>query len=453
MKLRNIQIFGLILLLLMTGCAYRKAAKQGAKYEQAGMYGAAVDKYLYSLSKKGNYIDARIGLMRAAKIYQEQLENKIESSYSSLNDDEVVDNYLILDNLRKKAAPFQVEITISPRTQGQYAESKNRFLITHYKEAQQNLDNENFGAAEKHLEAIINVDPTYENAWELLVISKCEPIYRTGKNLMAYQKYRSAYYQFQKILNISQTYKDTRELKDEALEKGMLTIAFLPVNNQYRYLSFYNSIVNDTKQRVQKANNPFVKIVNLDNTQQMLDEQRRAMQYGLELRTGAIIPVRAHLLLSIENPKLNVSTMQTIKKKGFIKEELPNKTIKYHKVYYNEYSRSQTYRCTFLYDLRSVESGLILLSGSSTATSADNIHYAYCEGKDNANLLSGTWEKQKSPFDPNVDKVNDSFISRTSMQMLVKSRRTLKSEQEMQQMLVNKISGEISTRLLNYNPE
>jgi len=37
--------------------------------------------------------------------------------------------------------------------------------------------------------------------------------------------------------------------------------------------------------------------------------------------------------------------------------------------------------------------------------------------------------------------------------MLVKSRRTLKSEQEMQQMLVNKISGEISTRLLNYNPE
>ncbi len=227
MKLRNIQIFGLILLLLTTGCAYRKAAKQGAKYEQAGMYGAAVGQIPFIRSAKGNYIDARIGLMRAAKIYQEQLENKIESSYSSLNDDEVVDNYLILDNLRKKR-PFKWKSPFSPRTQGQYAESKNRFLITHYKEAQQNLDNENFGAAEKHLEAIINVDPTYENAWELLVISKCEPIYRTGKNLMAYQKYRSAYYQFQKILNISQTYKDTRELKDEALEKGMLTIAFLP---------------------------------------------------------------------------------------------------------------------------------------------------------------------------------------------------------------------------------
>ena len=164
--------------------------------------------------------------MRAAKIYQEQLENKIESSYSSLNDDEVVDNYLILDNLRKKAAPFQVEITISPRTQGQYAESKNRFLITHYKEAQQNLDNENFGAAEKHLEAIINVDPTYENAWNCSLSANVNLFTEQGK-FDGLSKYRSAYYQFQKILNISQTYKDTRELKDEALEKGMLTIVFL----------------------------------------------------------------------------------------------------------------------------------------------------------------------------------------------------------------------------------
>src|SRR5574344_167108 len=453
MKQQTNIVWFLLGCLLFTGCAYRKAAKQAAKYEQAKMYSAAIDKYLYSLSKKGDYIDARIGLMRTLTIYKEQLVEKIEEGYEALNDDAVVDNYLALDNLRKKAAPYQVEIAIDSRTQGQYAEAKNRFLVTHYKKAQHYIEEENFSEAQTLLESIIKVESGYENAHELLITCKCEPLYRSGKSSLNNQKYRTAYAAFQQILNINASYKDTKELQTESLEKGILTIAFTSMKNQSRYPTFCNSIINDTKQAIQKANNPFVKIVDLNNTEQMLAEQRRALQYGLELKAGAIIPVRAHLSCAVESFTLTTTPLQVVKKKGFIKETKSDKTVVYHKVYYKEYSRSQTCQCSFLYDLRSVETGIILVSGSSTPTSTDKIHYAYCEGQNNSNLYSGTWENQKSAFDANTDKVNDSFIAKLAMKSLVYGRQELKSENEMRQQLINTIVKDMSNKILKYNPE
>lgn len=41
-----------LFLLILAGCASKKYTRQAVKYEQAEMYGQAVDQYLLSLQKK-----------------------------------------------------------------------------------------------------------------------------------------------------------------------------------------------------------------------------------------------------------------------------------------------------------------------------------------------------------------------------------------------------------------
>lgn len=439
--------FWLILLvcLLFSGCAYRKAYKQAVKYEAAQMYNLAVEKYLFSLSKKPTFTDSQIGLMRSATIYKSQLEDEIERAYRALDDDKVVNTYLTLDNICTQAASYKVELEIGSRTKGQYEESKGRFLTNHYTTAQQLMDEEKFGDAEKQLQTIVKVDPTYRDSKKMLVVSKCEPIYRIGTLNMESRKFRTAYNQFQKILTIDGNYKDTRELLSEALEHGMLTIAFTPTSNEWRYKNFCNLLRTKTTQIVQQRNDPFYRIVDLNNTDYMLREQKKALQYGLDMKAGAVIPVRAHLNYEILQMQLVVNQPKLNQKKGYIKETKKDKSIVYHKVYYTEYTRSQKCQGNITFTLKSTETGLTLTSGSSYVSSNDQIAYVYYSGNIKGTLYSGTWENQRSASES--DKVYYSLESQMN------ARRNLKSEEEMQKELTDKVANDIARTILNYRIE
>ena len=164
-------------LIILSSCAHKRYMKDGVKYEQNGVYNLAVNSYLKSLEERSDYADARIGLMRSAMLYSVEVEEKVDVAYKQNKDDDVVKYYHLLCDLQANVKNYQLEISISERCEGQYDESKNRYLHDTYRSAQQALNAGEYSQGEKYLRSILSVDNSFKDTKDLLIVAVCEPLY------------------------------------------------------------------------------------------------------------------------------------------------------------------------------------------------------------------------------------------------------------------------------------
>jgi len=438
--------------LLLSSCAYQRLFKEGKKYEEAGMLELSVEKYNAALAKKNDFADARIALNRTLIRYANDLEQQIDENYIQLNDDALVENFIKLKNLKRIADNNRIQLEISSRVQEQYNESQQRYLVDHYAKALAFIETEDFSAALSHILSIKKVNENYQDIAEKEIVCRCEPLYREALQQMQLEKYRTAYNTFNSIIKIGSNYKDSKNLQNECLEKGMLTVAFTTFySNDIAKKNFVNKLKTNITTTIQSSNAIFLEIVDINNTEAIIKEQHLAMQNGIEIQ-GTLIPVRSHLSFEVPQLTYTKSSLSKTKKKGFIKETKKDKSVVYHKVYYYECTQSVVAKVSLNYKLLSTETGLTLLSNSYSLQTSDKIHYIEYSGKNASNLLSGNWENT-GKFNPNKDYVNDNFSAKYSIQSLLKARNVLKSSTELQNVLCNDIAKKISNSLLKYNPE
>lgn len=440
------------LMLALQSCVYKRLYNDAYKYEQAGLLQLAIEGYDASLLRRSDFSDARIALHRTAARYAQELEQKIDYSYTNLNYDDIVINYLKLKEVEKVLSKYQLPLPSNGRTQQQYEDAKTHFVSEHYSEAVKCMESNSFTLALAHISQIKKVAPNYKNIAEMERISICEPLYITATEQMSIKQYRKAYNTLSTIIAEGGNYKDCKALQEECLEKGILIIAFTPMQlSNYSYQSFANLIMNNTKLAIQNANHRFTKMVDINYTENVVKEQKLAMANGIEIN-GHIIPIRAHLACKIPLLTYQQSAVKKTKRKGYIKEVKKDKSVVYHKVYYYECTQSATAQATFYFELRSTESALTLLSGSYAPTTSDNIKYIECSGQNLNNLRSGYWENS-GKFDPTKDYVNDDILSIYNMSKLTSARRTLKTATTLHSALCDNIVQQLSRALLNFNPE
>ncbi|MBO5974629.1 MAG: hypothetical protein J6P95_02765 [Paludibacteraceae bacterium] len=453
MREKFLQFFIVTLIsLLLSSCAYKRLFKEGKKYEEAGMLELSVEKYNASLIKKEDFTDARIALNRTIIRYANELEQQIDNNYTQLDDDALVENFIKLKNLKNIADNNRIQLEIGSRTQEQYNESQQRYVIDHYANVLAFIETEDFSTALSHILAIKKVDTNYKDIVEKEIICRCEPLYREALQQMQLEKYRTAYNTFKSIIKIGGNYKDSKSLQDECLEKGMLTVAFTSFySNDTSKKTFIDKLKSSITTTVQNSNAIFLEIVDINNTEAIVKEQHLAMQNGIEIQ-GTLIPVRSHLTLDVPQLTYTKSSLTKTKKKGFIKEIQKDKSVVYHKVYYYECTQSAVAKVTLNYNLKSTETGLTLLSNSYSLQTSDKVHYIEYSGKNASNLLSGSWENQ-GKFNPEKDRVNDNYTAKNNIQTLLKARTSLKSSTELQNVLCTDIAKKLSNSLLNYNPE
>lgn len=362
----------------LTSCFSKKYARVAKKYEDAALYQLAVDNYITSLEKKDKNNDvARIGLMRASQRYLNELEYKINDAYNALQDDQVVDYFVVYQNLKGKAALYQVDIDINQKAQGQFNESKTRYLRAAYTKAQELLDRESFYQAELELIEILKLDPTYERTKELYLYARSEPLYREANNYMDTKRYRSAYNAFTRLKNIDSNYKDVLDLRSEALQNALLTIAIQPATNASTYPYLATQITETTKAQFVKANNPFLKIVATDHLQQMLAEQRKALANNLPFDATMLIPVRVFLNGNILLSQYQLSKVESKQRSAYLKyEDKKTRKTAYKKVNYSECTRSVRASIQYRFEFVRVESGTIIANGNLSKTYSDNVQYA-----------------------------------------------------------------------------
>ncbi len=436
-----------VVLLILSGCASKRYVRQAVKYEQAEMYRQAVDNYVFSLRKKfEKNDDARIGLMRAAKRYGDELESKINDAYTALQDNQVVTYFLELQNLQQKVADYRVELEISHKAQGQFDEAKIRHLRVTYTKAQEALDKEQFSEAERLFQEVMSIDRNYERAIELHAYASCEPIYREGRRFFDGRLYRSAYYAFGRLLKVNPAYKDAAALQKEALQYAVLTIAIQPFKQAYAYPFLASEIEQMTKQEFAKQNDPLLKVVSTDYTRRMLEEQRLALQHNLPFDASLVIPIRVFLSGDIKKSAYSVSKINKTERKAFLRYEDRNRQQKFKKVYYLECSQTAHATIQFGYEFIRVENSMVVAADVIEKNYTDKVVYASSE-YDYRDLFPGDWG------DGRRDTMYTDQARLNSMRQLFDARSVLTDKTSFEQNFASVAAMDMFKKIRAYDPE
>lgn len=442
-----------------TSCASKRYAKKGAKFEEAGMYEMAAQSYLKSLQANNNNIDARIGLKKNGQRLLDQKVLAVHGAYDAGDDKKTVYSYLDAKAYQDQVASLGVELIMTERTPELFKDAKAKYVERIYNEAQLLLEDEKFKQSEDIFAEVKQLEPGYGNSDELMKVSKSEPIYRQGKEFLNTGMYRKSYASFDQIIRNQGTYKDSKELRDEALAKGMITITFNAIENKTNYDNLQVIIESKVKSSLNGLNNPFVKVIDNQNTNQLIQEQQRGLNQGSDIQVGKILAVKAIFAGSLMNFKINEGRLVKQDKRGFLKEEYTvkdpvtgesKKNYKYNKVTYTEFKQENQIASSFQYQLTSTESSAIMVSDAMDINASDDIHYIMFEGN-GSHLVPGYWEyiDKDSP----KDKINDSSTDIGNLRELLKSRRNIKSIETLKSEVLDGIAARVAKKINSYNPE
>ncbi|NVO11473.1 MAG: hypothetical protein HXX16_16035 [Bacteroidales bacterium] len=442
-----------------SSCASKRYAKKGLKYEQAGMYEMAAQSYLRSLQANQNNIDARIGLKKNGQRLLDQKLLTVQSDYDANEDKKTVYDYLDAKGYLDQVGSLGVELLMSERTTEMFKEIKPKYVEKIYNEAQVLLDDEKFKQSEELLAEVQRLEPGYGKTDEMMKVSKCEPIYRQGKEFLSTNMYRKAYASFDQILRGQGSYKDSKELREEALMKGMVTITMNSLTNKSGYDNVQPMIESKIRTSLNNLKNPFVKIIDTQNTNQIIATQQQGLSQGSDIQVGKILAAKAIFSASIISFNINEGRLNKQVKRGYLKEEIATKDpvtgetkkeYKYHKVNYTEYSQANKVSSSFQYQLTSTETSSILVSDAMDISADDDIHYATFEGNGNM-LVPGYWEEIDK--DSPRDKVNDTSYEVGVLQGLLKLKRNIKSIETLKVEVIDNIASRVAHKVDVYNPE
>lgn len=454
-------ILVLISIILFSGCASKRYAKKGLEFEQVGYYEKAAEMYYMSLVKNYNNVDAAIGLKKNGQLTLNKMLEQFLDYYRTDLIKDAVYKYIECEEYYTKAKDVGIEFNFPKSYIEYFTEVKNIYLEEIYNEAYLLLEDESFEKAELKFNEILLIDPSYGDVSELKKTAHYEPIYRKGKNYLNQQKYRLAYYSFDKILKDLHTYKNSQELLETALSNAIITIAFIDFTNISRYPNIEKQLQSNVEKQLSEVNSPFIKIVDRDNNERITSEQLLSLQGQVDevisSKAGKMLGVKSLLTGQLQEYTIYNGSLKKSEKKGYIKEiktevkngEKVEKTV-YHKVNYYEYNQSKSITCKFQFKLISTETAEVLVSDIITVTADDEIHYAKFDGN-NKNLVKGYWESSKKKS--SKDEVDDNYSDNKKLQRLLNGRSNIKSIDKLKIEISNYIGTKTATKVEKYDPE
>ena len=352
------------ILLLATSCASKRYTKKASKFEEAGLYEDAAEYYYEAIKRKDSNVDAKLGLRKNGQLVLEEKLADFNNAYKQGNNKEAVYSYLDAENYFNKVKAIGVNLDFSEINKAYYSEAKEEYLDIRYAEAIENLNREDFNAARIILEEIINIDNNYKDTNEKYIIAKYEPMYREGLHLLDIELYRKAYYTFDEILSGAGQYKQVLSLKEEAHEKGTITILvdeFTYTKSNQRVVS--TAINTAAKGSLSALENPFIKIVEPASFNAGIYENEEINMEAASL-AGIKAVLACHIIGVASIPGKLVKTTQ----KAYIKEITKKRNeageeyekVDYYKTEYKEYEIRNRSQLDLSFKLVSTENGEIM---------------------------------------------------------------------------------------------
>ena len=166
-------------LITFQGCNGSKAfVKRAVKMEEAGMTSQAANLYYTALVKKPTNIDAMVGLKRTGQVVLAQHISAFDQAVMNHQREGALDAWHDAEAWDSKLDAVGIDLAFPEGKRATYETVKNAHLDESYQRANELLEQESFEEALRELDAILELDNTYEDAPALRNVAYCEPRYR-----------------------------------------------------------------------------------------------------------------------------------------------------------------------------------------------------------------------------------------------------------------------------------
>lgn len=388
----------------LAACTGSKSlSKKAGKLDSGGMYAEAAEMYLQSAVRNAKNIDAKIGLKKTGQMV---LNDKLSTFFKAfgVGDDKeaAVNAYLDAKHYQDRVQRAGVTLDIPDSYASDFKQVKGEYLVQLYTQGHDLLDKKDYGAAETVFAKIGKLEPGYKDASSLQQIAYLEPLYQSGKAALAAGQYRKAYNDLDRVVARNAAYKDAAALKQECVDKGRYAIAVLPFNvagNGTAAAAQAATLQAYITSAIVDANDPFIQVVDRDNMQKILDEQKLGMSGVVDESTavsaGKLLGAKAVVMGTVMAYGEDAGRLRRSTKDGFESyqvKQVDKETnqvsylTKYRPVKYTEYYQENKANISFSYKLVSLETGQVLLSKVVDQQADDHAWYATYEGNASALL-------------------------------------------------------------------
>jgi hypothetical protein len=444
----------LSVILLVVGCASKRYVKKAVKFEEAGLYEDAAEYYYQAVKKKDSNVDGKLGLRKTGQMTLDRKLADFTQAYKQADYKKAVYNYLEAEKYNTKVASVRVELDFPEYHKDYYEEAKSDYLNKKYADGVDKLNREDFAEALLVFEEIKNIDTEYKDVKELFISAKYEPMYRDAAQYLETGLYRTAYYTYESIIYGAGTYKQCVALKDEAQEKGTITILVSDLSySGYKMRETAGNVTSSLKAQLSRLDNPFLRIIDPSSLDANIYE------YGkMNMQAANLAGIKAVLTGTVTDVKAINGKLQKTEKRGYLKTVIKSKdkegkeisTVKYTKTSYYEYKQRNRAELDLNYKLVSTDDNSVMLSDALNLSDSDNIHYAVYGG-DKKKLIPGYWKYKSKKSSEDVQKDNKTDIRR--LQNLLKADKSIKSSSALLNGLVGKSVNGITNKIDKYNPE
>ncbi len=423
--------------LLLVACSGSKSfSKKGEKLDQAGLYAEAADMYLQAVQRNPKNVEAKIGLKKTGQRF---LDDKLSAFFRAVSmgssKGEAVAAYQDAKNYQERVQRLGVQLEVPDHYRSDFERVKGEYLVELYTEGQGQLERQDFKAAEITFAKIAKLEPNYKDASSLQSIAYLEPLYRAGKTDLEAGRYRKAYDELDRVVQKDAAYKDASTLRSEALTKGQYTIAVLPFTAAAGRKEVAAKVQAYAMTSLTETNDPFLKVVDRENLERILEEQRLSLSGVVDeqtaVRVGNLMGAQAVLIGQVTDHREEAGQLRRSTKDGFesyrvqqVNKETGEKyfVTNYKPVRYSEYYQENKVFITFSYRLVSLETGEVLVSKVVERQAEDHVYYATYDGnRDNL------FPNRNGVVDP-TDKARRDLRSLLSAPREMKSLATLSND-------------------------
>lgn len=269
-----------------------------------------------------------------------------------------------------------------------YKDVKNKLqqaLNERYKEGSYYLMQENFKEAELAFEQVKNINNNYLDVKNLYKEAASEPIYRKAIKDLKKGKCRTVYLELDEIIKRFDAYKNSDELKSEALvcaEYPIIVESFKIRNSN----GFENNIQNAVIEDILASKNPFVKIIkgsndisspyyNISEIGKNNSQLKRYVENSyFSTNAKAVLTIHINQYQLQEEPVRSYDVNGLEVKK--LKARSGGDSIVEKRVVYKEYEKRSILQSNITYRLVEIATGKILMQKTIQKSDEKQIRYA-----------------------------------------------------------------------------
>jgi hypothetical protein len=396
----HLRVLALLTLIIIFGaCSTSKSLmKDGIEFQASGLDMDAVNAFKSSLNKNMSNTASREGLqLTGQKVLNTYLDDFSRNAMMNRSKESVY-AFIKADGFKKEVKKYGADLSVPDHYYMTYASNEESYLNERYEQGITKLEQDDFTGSKVIFDEILQIHPGYRDVESLKGTSVLEPKYRRASEEMSTGAYRKAYYLFDDILRVK-NYKDVQSLKKECQVKGAFVMAILPFENHTPSMSAAPKAHAYTLNALVNLENPFLRVVDRQNLQQILAEQNFSLTGIIDEQTaieaGNLIGAKSLLIGTLieyreERGQLKRVTMNGYESYSFKERGEDGKEklgFRYKPVTYNQYTDKNSVYLSFHMKLISLETGEVLLSEVIEKQSVDQVSFASYAG-DRKNLFS-----------------------------------------------------------------